>query len=110
MLAQADLPTDNEYSSGWMYGRADVSAREPKVALVKAYLDGGGYQTGLISAELYGVYRTPPPQAARITYAWKEGGELKQHIERVPAGVKEHRFHVPTGDQIVDELVRIEVP
>ena len=102
------IPKDNEYSSGWMYGRADVSKSNSKSAIVRAHLYGGGYQTGLISAEMYGIYRTPPPQAAKITYAWKEAGELKQHTEAIPAGKAEHRFRVPTGEKIVDEFVRIE--
>lgn len=108
-LGKADLPTDNEYSSGWMYGRAEV-ADNAKAALVRAHLYGGGYQTGLISAELYGIYRTPPPQGAKITYSWMEDGQVKQHAEQVAAGAAEHRFRVPTGDKIVDEFVRIEVP
>ena len=108
-LGKVELPTDNEHSSGWMYGRTELPG-DNKSALVRAHLYAGGYQTGLIAAELYGVYRTPPPQAARITYAWKEGGQVKQHVEQIPAGVANHRFHVPTGEKIVDEFVRIEVP
>jgi hypothetical protein len=109
-LGKADMPEDNEYSSGWMYGRADVSKANSKSAIVRAHLYGGGYQTGLIAAEMYGIYRTPPPKAAKITYAWKEAGQLKQHTEPIPAGAAEHRFQVPTGDRLVDEFVRIEAP
>ena len=107
-LARAAVPKDNEYSSGWMYGSADVSAAKAQTALVRVHLFGGGTLAGLMAAELYGVHATPPPGAVKLTYAWKEGGALKTHSENVPAGKAEHAFKVPTGKQIVDEYVRIE--
>ena len=56
-MGKADLPKDNELSSGWVYGKADVAGA--KSALVRVNLYAGGYQTGMIMAELYGIYRTP---------------------------------------------------
>ena len=109
-MGKADPPKDNEFSSGWMYGAADVSAAKTKTALVRMTVYQGGYQVGLITAELYGVYQTPPPQPVKLTYAWKESGKVKTHTENVPGGAKEHKFTVPTGKDIVDEFVRIEVP
>jgi len=107
-LGRAEIPADNEYSSGWMYGKRDVSQAKTKSAIVRAHVYAGGYTTGLIDADLYGVYRTAPPQSARITYGWKENGRLKTHVENINAGRSEHAFTVPTGDRIVDEFVRIE--
>lgn len=103
------MPTDNEFSSGWVYGSALVDGF-PESVLLRAHLYGGGYFTGMITAELYGVYRTPPPAPVELTYAWREADQMKTHHERIPAGADVHRFHVPTGNTVVDEYVRIRVP
>lgn len=110
LMGKADVPKDNEFSSGWMYGAADVSAAKTKTALVRFTVYQGGYQVGLMTAEVYGVHQTPPPQPVKLTYAWNEGGTVKTHVEQVPAGKAEHRFQVPTGKTITDEYVRMEVP
>lgn len=107
-MGKADLPKDNEFSSGWVYGKADVAGG--KNALVRVNLYAGGYPTGMIAAEWYGIYRTPPPAAAKLTYGWKEAGAAKTHVENLPAGVKEHKFQVPTGANIADDFIRLEVP
>ena len=108
-FASAPLPADNEYSSGWMYGSRDVSKAVTRNALVRVNLYAGGYTTGLISAELYGIRRTPPPHACKLTYAWKENGAVKTHVESIPAGKAEHSFKVPTGAAIADEYIRLVV-
>jgi len=110
LMGKAEPPADNEYSSGWMYGRADIAKPGVKSALVRATVYAGGYQTGVIEAQLYGLRKTAEPQGAKITYGWKEGGVAKSHVENVPAGAKEHPFKVPTGAAIVDDFVRIETP
>jgi hypothetical protein len=108
LLGEAKIPADNEYSSGWMYGRRQV---EPGVrtALVRATFYQGGHQAGLIEAQLYGLRQTAPPQALDLTYAWKEDGAVKQHTEQIAAGKNEQRFRVPTGAAISDEFVRLSV-
>jgi hypothetical protein len=108
-MGKADLPKDNEFSSGWMYGAADVSAAKTRSALVRATVYQGGYQVGLMTAEFYGIYQTPPPPPVKVTYAWKESGQVKTHVENVPEGAREHKFKVPTGKTVVDEFVRFEV-
>lgn len=105
-LAKAEIPRDNEYSSGWMYGTTDVKGRK---ALVRIHLFTGGRPAGLMAAEIYAIYRTPPPLPSKITYAWKEGAERKSHVESLPAR-PEHSFIVPTGREIKDDFIRIEVP
>ena len=109
-MATVEPPADNEYSSGWMYGLADVVDSKSQSALVRATVYGGGYQTGVITAEIYGVYETRPPQALSLVYGWKDNGQTKTHHEQVPASASEHRFRVPTGEKIVDEFIRLEVP
>jgi hypothetical protein len=108
-FAKAAMPADNEYSSGWMYGNAKVTGMRMS-ALVRVNLYAGGYTTGLIAAELYGIHRTPPPTACDIAYGWKENSAAKQHIESIKAGEAERTFRVPTGPAVVDDFVRISVP
>jgi hypothetical protein len=110
LMGKADVPKDNDFSSGWMYGSADVAAAKVKTALVRATVYQGGYQVGLITAELYSTYQVPPPQPLKLAYAWKEGGTVKTHVENMPAGSAEWKFQVPTGKTITDEYVRLEVP
>ena len=107
-MGKANLPKDNDFSSGWVSGKADVAGT--KTALVRVNLYASGYQTGMMNAEVYGIYRTPPPTPMKLTYGWKEGGAVKTHVENVPAGAKEHKFRVPTGAAITDDFVRMEVP
>lgn len=107
-LGKADIPADNEYSSGWMYGKADVSAAKTKSALVKVHVYQGGYSTGIHDVRAYGVYQTESPQAATVTYGWKEGEASKTHTAKIAAGATSQKFTVPTGDKIIDDFVRIE--
>ncbi len=109
-LAAADIPADNEFSSGWMYGSLNIAASATSEALVRIQLYQGGYQTGLIDAQFYGVYRSAPRADAIVTYGWKEAGQSRIHTEQIRAASHEHAFEVPTGNNIVNEFVRIEVP
>jgi hypothetical protein len=109
-FARSDIPTDNEYSSGWLAGRADVSAAGAREALVRATFYMGGHQAGLMDAQLYGVYTTPSPQRLRLEYGWREDNRLRTHAVEIPAGTAEHKFTVPTGPRIVDDFVRLTAP
>ena len=108
-FAEAKMPGDNEYSSGWVYGMQPITI-PTKASQVRVNIYAGGYTTGLIAAEAYGVYRTSEPDASVVTYAWKENGAVKTHVEQIPAGAKEKKLIVPTGKAITDEYVRIAVP
>lgn len=109
-FARADVPSDNEFSSGWLSGAVDVSADSMDRALVRVRLDGGGYRTGLIDAQLYGVYETGNPQELTITYGWREDGRLRDHTESLSAGTGNHSFQIDTGREIVDEFIRLSAP
>ncbi len=115
-FADFKVSTENEYSSGWVYGTGDLSQAASKApgpirsALVRVTLYGGGRNTGLIDAKLYGVYATPDPQKLTVTCGWFEEGQLKTHSEDIPAGQNRHTFQVPTGSTIRDSFVRIGVP
>jgi hypothetical protein len=109
-FAESEAPTDNEFSSGWVYGKADVASAKVDEALVRVHLYAGGYPTGLVDAEFYGIRQTPPPQTLELTYGWREDGQSKTHSQSIPAGAAEHRFHVPTAKSITDDFVRLAAP
>lgn len=106
-FATADIPADNEHSSGWLAGRAEVSDADTNQTLVRVHLDAGGHKTGLIDARLYGIHRTAAPGPLTITYGWKENGQPRQHTETIAAGAREATFTVPTGTNVTDDFVRL---
>jgi hypothetical protein len=110
LLGKAEIPADNEFSSGWAYGRASVADARVKSALVRMHFYGGGYRTGVIDARLYGSYRTPPPQSLEIEYGWREDGAVKTHVEHISANAPGQSFTVPTGLRISDDFVRLRCP
>lgn len=107
-LAKADIPSDNEYSSGWMFGRRAVDVSGVKHALIRTTFYNGGHQASLIEAQLYGLRRTATPQAAQVTFSWKENGNSRESVQTLSADVREKIFVIPTGSNIVDDFVRIE--
>jgi hypothetical protein len=109
-LGKAHNAADNEYSSGWVYGQADIADAKANEALVRVHIHAGGYTTGLINFEAFGLYDTGSPTASTITYAWDEGGETKRHTQASTAGQTEQAFTVPTGPAIRDRSIRIAVP
>ena len=110
-MAVAEIPQDNEFSSGWLYGSFDISrdkqADKFDSAVVRATLYAGGHQTGLIEAQLYGIQEMPRPGEVELTYGWKENGELKTASQRIPAGATEQSWKIATGEKIRDEFVRL---
>jgi hypothetical protein len=106
-LAKADVAHDNDFSSGWTYGSADVATAKAKKALVRATIYAGGYRTGLIDIQLYGVYRTPPSGPVEVEYGWREGDAKKSDTRSIAPGAGEDRWTVPTGAGIRDDYVRI---
>lgn len=106
-MGNVALPEDNEFSSGWVYGSIDDIPGDARTALVRVELNGGGSHTGLITAELYGLRKTPPPRPATITYGWVEDGQSRDHNFHVLAGTASATSLVPTGKIIRDRFVRI---
>jgi hypothetical protein len=108
-LGIAEPPTDNEYSSGWVHGTRSIAEPSQKSALVRVGLNGGGSATGLITAEMYGIRRTPNTSNTEITYGWREDGILRQHTFRVSSGATEQSEMIPTGPEIQDQFVQMKV-
>ena len=109
-FANAEIPADNEFSSGWLAGEADMGSTQAREALVRVVLDSQGTQTGVISAQLYGVSRSTPPNGLTLTHGWNENGASREHTEMIPEGRREHSYHVPTGESVADSFVRMSVP
>ncbi len=105
-FAKTDIPKDNDYSSGWVYGQAQV--KNARQALVRVHFYNGGYTANLLDVRLYGIHRTPAATPAHITYAWREGGKTREFTTQ--AQKAEHTFTVPTGAMIEDQWVRIQIP
>lgn len=109
-FAKADIPKDNEFSSGWLAGTAaapQAKYKSVQEALVRATLYAGGHKTGLLDLQLYGVCSEEKAGAVEVTYGWKENGELKTASQNLPAGTTEKKWTIPTGPKIRDEFVRI---
>ncbi|HEV7279466.1 MAG TPA: hypothetical protein VGN57_04565 [Pirellulaceae bacterium] len=106
-LAKADVAPDNDFSSGWVYGSADIAEKQAKKALVRATIYAGGHRTGLIDIQLYGIYRTPSAGAVEVEYGWQEGDAKKSEMRSIAAGTDEDRWSVPTGAEVRDDFVRI---
>ena len=107
-FAKADIPDDNEFSSGWLSGKTAIKS-DVKTALVRFHMYAGGHRTGLIDAQFYGVYDIPSNQGLTIEYGWLESNRLKRHKQAVPQGVFEQAFRVDTGSSIRDEFIRLAV-
>lgn len=107
-FAKADIPADNEFSSGWLAGTVDVSNAATRHAMVRATFHAGGHRTGLIDAQFYGVYETGSPGPSRVEFGWRDGeGKRATHAVELPAGTNEKSFTIPTGKIVRDEFVRI---
>jgi hypothetical protein len=108
-LGRAAPPTDNEFSSGWVYGAADFKTPVSEEVLVRVDLFGGGAATGLLAVELYGLRQTQCNSPATVTCEWREGVELRRHAFTVPAGTTEFTSEIPTGAEMRDHAVHIAV-
>lgn len=109
-MAKSDIPDDNEFSSGWLAGRAELPDNEATTALVRCNLYAGGYRTGLLQVQLYGIHDTAPPQPLELEYAWEEAGEPKRWQTKLPAGTESTKFQIPTGATVTDRYVRLSAP
>jgi len=106
-FAQAEIPADNEFSSGWLSGQATLADTTAEKALIRVVLYAGGYQTGLIDFQAYGVYEAPSPQGTIVTYGWREGDQLRTHETQLDPGTAEATWIIPTGERVQDDFVTI---
>ncbi|MCP4508240.1 MAG: hypothetical protein GY826_17855 [Fuerstiella sp.] len=106
-FATADIPTDNEFSSGWLYGNADVADADCQNVLVRFQMHSPGRTVGLIDARLYGVHEVQSPNQVSLEFGWHEQGKAKLFRKQLAAGLTSARFRVPTSAGVKDEFVRI---
>lgn len=107
-FAKADIPSDNEFSSGWLYGKIDVSSRASKQALVRVRMHTPGRPAALIDARLYGVHEVAAPGEVSVEFGWLQDGKPISNKTELAAGVTSASLFVPTGGKIVDRFVKIE--
>jgi hypothetical protein len=106
-FAVADISQDNEYSSGWLSGKADISAADSLTALVRFQMSTPGRNAALIDARLYGIHDAPHAGPVDVEFGWMESGQLRTHNSRLAARVVETKLNIPTGARIKDSFVRI---
>lgn len=104
-LGDVQPPEDNEFSSGWVYGTNSFSTPSPQEVLVRVTLFGGGYATGLMTAEMYGLRRTQHNSSVEVTYRWQEEQRKRSYSFTIPAGEEEFQVEIPTGERINDHSV-----
>lgn len=107
-FAKAEIPDDNEFSSGWLAGIAKVTANPAREAWVRVRFQTPGRPAALIDARLYGIHQVKPPEKVSVQLGWLQDGKRLSKQVNLAAGVTSTSIFVPTGDQIVDRFVRIE--
>lgn len=108
-FAKAEIPLDNEHSSGWLAGAVPMREDNQGKAWVRVTFWQDGYSTGLIDAQFYGIYRCAPAEPVEITHGWLEGNKSRQHTVKVPFASGEFEYQVDCGNEIRDDFVKIAV-
>lgn len=106
-FATAEIPADNEFSSGWLAGKTGVSAEDCRSALVRFQMSTPGRNAALIDAQLYGIHKVSPPGAVAVEFGWMEGDQLKTHTTPLSEKSSFSELHIPTGSEVRDSFVRI---
>ena len=60
----------------------------------------------VLHAQVYATYQKPTDSVLEVTYAWTEGGKLKQHTHKIPAGCQSDTWTVPTHQDVASKWVR----
>jgi hypothetical protein len=106
-FAKADIPNDNEFSSGWLSGKADVSGTDSKDALIRFHMHTPGRNAGLIDARLYGIHAVRPSGLVTVEFGWLEDGNLRTHQTQLGANAIAADLRVPTRGNVVDQFIRV---
>ncbi len=97
-------PEDSQWGGGHhAYAWADMDFAENKDAKSVLVRVGKG---NLSHAEAYATYQQPSTSALEVTYAWIEGGSLKQDAHAIAAGKTTDTWTVPTGKDVKTRWVR----
>lgn len=106
-FAVADIPSDNEFSSGWLSGEADVEASGSSTAFVRFVMHVPGRRAAMIDAQLYGIHETQPLRTVEAEFGWFENSKKRTHKVRISPNQSSARIRVPTGTDVTDNFVRL---
>ncbi|MCA9050469.1 MAG: hypothetical protein KDA89_17150, partial [Planctomycetaceae bacterium] len=109
-IEEADVPADNEFSSGWLAGSAAVKAENCRSALIRFRMHSPGRPAALIDAQFYGVREAVTDADMIVEFGWLEGTHRRAHRAEFSGNRNELRFQILTGSQVRDEYVRFSVP
>lgn len=105
-FARADVPADNEYSSGWLAGSTSIEG-EQKAALIRCVMHAPQRKSGLIDARFYAIREAPHPRRITAEFGWYEDGQLKTHPVVLSSDSDRQTRTVPTGADIEDRFMRL---
>lgn len=107
-FATSEIPSDNEFSSGWLSGRTSMAA-EFREALVRFRMNTPGRKSAMIDAQLYGIHHNAVSGPVTMEFGWLEKGKLQTQQTILPASQKSNTMHIPTGRELQDSFVRLMV-
>ena len=108
-IRRKTLATDNDHWRHWLGGLAEVPGGGDHVFL-RLRVEPNGTPMRLCRIGGYAWYDTGVCPAMSITHAWKEGGAVRQHVEKVDAGASEKAYKVDCGSGVQNVSVAFEVP
>ena len=107
-FARAEIAADNEFSSGWLSGKAEIEAGRTTAALVRVHLHTPGRKAALIDAQLYAVHSVSLPGPVSVEFGWLEDGILRTDRSIIGPGTNATTLRIPThSGKIRDQFVRI---
>ncbi len=94
---------DSDWGGGrhaYPWGYVDLPDNDANEVLIRF---GKG---NVLHAQVYATYQQPTDSALEVTYAWTEGGKLKQHTHKIDAPRQSDTWTVPTVQDVVSKWVR----
>jgi len=111
-LAAYTIPTDNDVSSYWVYGRTpDETSLGKATVFLRFTTHDPGWKAKILYFRVYGTYVIPTsPPPLEVTFSWSEDGNTMAHTHVVPAGASVDVWTIDTGSNIVQDKVVFRVP
>ena len=100
---RGDEPADY-WSQSLCWGSAKLDAAAAKTVRVRFHNTG---RRNIARAEAHLVYRTPPSDATRVTFAWTDDGGMRQSAHEF-RGDKDALWRVDTGRNVQTRWVQFE--
>jgi MYXO-CTERM domain-containing protein len=107
-IGRADVPMDDELSSGWVYGSSGAAALGASTAFVRYSSNNGGRPPRLRFLRLYATYSVPAPSTpVLVTYVWNNGAD-RMDAHMVAAGAANDAWTIQTGTGVKQRKVVIQ--